>query len=150
MKRHVIHAKFREEFRVFENLQNQGFEVFLPICHVQKILQGKIKIVTEPLFNRYLFIRFSDDSSNWSLVRSIRGVAQLLRFDQDTEPVATSDSIVAYLKQRCSFGEPFHQFFQSGDLLEITKGPFAGLLGSFEKLQKLSNVEARALVLIEI
>jgi transcriptional antiterminator RfaH len=57
---------------------------------------------------------------------------------------------VDYLKQRCSLGEPLHQLFQSGDLLEITKGPFTGLLGSFEKLQTLSNGEARALVLIEI
>jgi len=32
MKWHVIHTKVREEFRALENLQNQGFEVFLPTC----------------------------------------------------------------------------------------------------------------------
>lgn len=36
MKWHVIHAKVREEFRAFENLQNQGLEIFLPTCRVQK------------------------------------------------------------------------------------------------------------------
>jgi hypothetical protein len=36
MKWHVIHTKVREEFRALENLQAQGFEVFLPTCQVQK------------------------------------------------------------------------------------------------------------------
>jgi hypothetical protein len=30
MKWYVIHTKVREEFRALENLQAQGFEVFLP------------------------------------------------------------------------------------------------------------------------
>jgi hypothetical protein len=37
MQSHAIHAKVREEFRAFDNLQVQGFEVFLPTCQVQKI-----------------------------------------------------------------------------------------------------------------
>jgi transcriptional antiterminator RfaH len=36
MKWNVIHTKVREEFRALENLQAQGFEVFLPTCQVQK------------------------------------------------------------------------------------------------------------------
>ena len=65
MQWYVIHTKVREEFRALENLQNQGFEVFLPTCQVHKKLQGKIKLATEQLFSRYLFIRLSDVSSNW-------------------------------------------------------------------------------------
>ncbi len=36
MKWHVIHTKIIEEFRALENLQAQGFEVFLPTCQVKK------------------------------------------------------------------------------------------------------------------
>jgi transcriptional antiterminator RfaH len=36
MKWHVIHTKGGEEFRALENLQNQGFEVFLPTFQVKK------------------------------------------------------------------------------------------------------------------
>jgi transcriptional antiterminator RfaH len=39
MKWHVIHTKVREEFRALENLQAQGFEVFLP---TSKEKTGKI------------------------------------------------------------------------------------------------------------
>ena len=150
MKWHVIHTKVREEYRAFENLQNQCFEVFLPTCQVQKKSQGKIKLVTEPLFSRYLFIHLSDVSSNWSPIRSTRGVSQLLRFGQSTEPVVVPDPIVQCLKQRCTQEEPLHQLFQAGELLEITKGPFKGLLGFFEKLQTLPDGMTRALLLVEI
>ncbi len=42
MKWHVIHTKVREEFRAQENLQAQGFEVFLPTCQVQKNNRAKL------------------------------------------------------------------------------------------------------------
>lgn len=150
MKWHVIHTKVREEFRALENLQNQGFEVFLPTCQVQKKSQGKVKLATEPLFSRYLFIRLSDVSSNWLPIRSTRGVAQLLRFGQATEPVVIPDSIVECLKQRCSLEEPLHELFQAGEVLEITSGPFKGFFGFFEKLQALPDGLSRAMLLVEI
>lgn len=150
MKWHVIHTKIREEFRALENLQNQGFEVFLPTCRVQKNSQGKIKLTTEPLFSRYLFIRLSDISCNWFPIRSTRGVSQLLRFGQAADPVVVSDLIVEYLRQRCSQEEPLHELFHAGEILEITNGPFKGFFGFFEKLQALPNGLSRAMLLIEI
>ena len=150
MKWHVIHTKIREEFRALENLQNQGFEVFLPTCQVQKKSQGKIKLATEPLFSRYLLIRLSDVSSNWFPIRSTRGVSQLLRFGQVTEPVVIPDPVVECLKQRCFQEEPLHELFQSGEMLEITSGPFKGFFGFFEKLQTLPNGLSRAMLLVEI
>jgi transcriptional antiterminator RfaH len=150
MKWYVIHTKVREEFRALENLQNQGFEVFLPTCQVQKKLQGKIKLETEPLFSRYLFIRLSDVSSNWFPIRSTLGVAQLLRFGQVSGPVVIPDAIVECLKQRCSQEELFHELFQAGELLEITKGPFKDFLGLFQKLQTLPDGTVRALLLVEM
>jgi hypothetical protein len=36
MQWHVSHTKVREEFRAFEDHQNQGIKVFLPICQFAK------------------------------------------------------------------------------------------------------------------
>ncbi len=149
MKWHVIHTKVKEEFRALENLQAQGFEVFLPTCQVQKKQQGKIKLSTEPLFSRYLFIRLSDVSSNWFPIRSTRGVSQLLRFGVLSEPVVLPDRIIACLKQRRAKEEPLHELFNSGEMLEITEGPFKGFVGFFEKLKTLPDGISRALLLVE-
>lgn len=150
MKWYVIYTKVREEFRAQENLQAQGFEVFLPTCQVQKKSQGKIKLVIEPLFNRYLFIRLSDVTSNWFPIRSTRGVSQLLRFSTSIEPIVLPDYIIECLKQRCTSEEPLHEIFKKGELLEITQGPFNGLTGFFEKLQTLPDGLSRAMLLVEV
>ncbi len=150
MKWYVIHTKVREEFRALENLQNQGYEVFLPICQVQKKSHGKIKLATEPLFSRYLFIRLSDVTSNWFPIRSTRGVSSLLRFGVTTEPVQIPDFVVDYLKQRCDQEEPLHELFKQGEILEITNGPFKGLTGFFEKIQRSPDGLTRARVLVEV
>jgi transcriptional antiterminator RfaH len=150
MKWHVIHTKVREEFRALENLQAQGFEVFLPTCQVQKKLQGKIRLATEPLFSRYLFIRLSDVSSNWFPIRSTRGVASLLRFGVSTDPVVIPDPIIECLRKRCALEEPLHELFKPGEMIEITNGPFKGLFGFFEKLQTLPDGLSRALLLVEV
>jgi transcriptional antiterminator RfaH len=150
MRWYVIHTKVREEFRALENLQNQGFEVFLPTCKVQKKLQGKIKLATEPLFRRYLLIRLSDVKGNWFSIRSTRGVSQILRFGQAAEPAVVADYIVNYLKQRSFQEEPLRKLFQPGEMLEIVNGPFRGVSGFFEKLQTQPNGTSRAMLLIEI
>lgn len=134
MKWYVIHTKVREEFRAHENLQAQGFEVFLPTCQVQKKLQGKIQLFTDPLFPRYLFIRLSDITSNWFPIRSTRGVSQLLGFGISVDPVEIPETILDCLKQRCTNDEPLHELFKPGELIEITQGPFKGFIGFFEKL----------------
>jgi transcriptional antiterminator RfaH len=150
MKWHVILTKVREEFRATENLQSQGFEVFLPICQVQKKLGGKIHLATEPLFPRYLFIRLSDVTSNWFPIRSTRGVSQLLRFGTSTNPVEIPEAIVECLKQRCTKEEPLHELFKPGEMIEITHGPFKGLVGFFEKLQTLPDGLSRAMLMVEV
>ena len=43
-----------------------------------------------------------------------------------------------------------HPLFQVGELLEITKGPFKGFLGFFQKLQTMPDGMTRALLLVEI
>lgn len=133
-----------------ENLQNQGFEVFMPTWQKQQKRLNKIKIAAEPLFSRYLFIRLSDVNSNWFPIRSTRGVSQLLRFGSNTNPVIVPDVVVDYLKVRCATEETIDPLFKKGDLLEITGGPFKGLFGLFDKLNTLPDGFARALLLVEI
>ncbi len=149
MKWHVIHTKVREEFRALENLQNQGFEVFLPTCQVQKMRRQSVKLVREPLFSRYLFIRLSDVTSNWLPIRSTRGVAQLLRFGQVNQPVVIPDTMVECLMAALLERGAAPRAIPRGRLGR-TQGPFKGLLGFFVRLQTLPDGLARAMLLVEI
>ncbi|TDB01819.1 transcription/translation regulatory transformer protein RfaH [Halomonas marinisediminis] len=142
---YVIQCKGGESFRATENLLNQGFEVFHPVLDVQKKRRGKLTWVTEPLFPYYLFIRLDRLVSNWRPIRSTRGVLKLVTFG-DT-PVAVDDSLVATLRDKGNERDQDANFyFQAGEVVQITEGPFKELQAVFES----HKGEERAIVLLNM
>ena len=54
----LIYTKPRQEERAKENLENQGFETFLPMIAFEKIKQPKLYSL-KPMFPRYLFTQYN-------------------------------------------------------------------------------------------
>jgi transcription antitermination factor NusG len=52
--------------------------------------------------------------------------------------------------QRCTKEEPLHELFKPGEMIEITRGPFKGFIGFFEKLQTLPDGLSRAMLFVEV
>jgi transcriptional antiterminator RfaH len=138
----VVQSKPKQEFRALEQLTNQNYECFLPTVRVQKVLRGRIRDVSEPLFSRYLFIRLDTDTSNWSPIRSTRGVSGLVAFG--SRYATLPDSYIEAMHERAQL--PPSPCFAAGECVRVTDGPFAGLDGIYQ----LPDGEARALVLIEM
>jgi len=150
MKWFVIQTKPKQEFRALENLQNQGFEVYLPIHNVEKLRRSQIQVKQEPLFSRYLFIRLDQILSNWGVIRSTRGVSQLLRFGIDAQPSVVDDQVILFLRTKLADLEPTKTLFVDQELVQVKAGPFTGLEGFYQKLIQTSSGETRALLLIEV
>lgn len=142
---YVVHTKTRQEACALENLERQGYHCFLPMITVQKISRGKWVEETECLFRRYLFIRLIEGQSNFSPIRSTRGVSGLVRFG--TLPAIVPDEVIDALRRM-----PAHEesMFKPGDEVTITEGPFAGLSAEFVALQQMPDGNMRALVLLEL
>lgn len=139
---HLLQTKPRQEFRALEQLQNQGYTCFLPTLQREKVTRGKVEACVEPLFSRYLFIRLDTVSSNWSPIRSTRGVSKLVSFGGRfaTLPDVCLEAL------RSAPRATSQRLFEPGVRVTITDGPLAGLEGIYQ----LSDGEARALVLIEL
>lgn len=139
---HVVQTKPKQEFRALEHLQNQGFTCFLPTLKTERIIRGKVDTCVEPLFSRYLFVRLSATSGNWSPIRSTRGVSKLVAFGGRfaTLPDACVDALQGVQQMNPQ------RLFEPGERVAITSGPFAGLEGIYQ----LPDGEARALVLIDL
>jgi transcriptional antiterminator RfaH len=147
---YVIHTKPKQEFRAEQNLQQQGYETFLPTVEVQKIKSKNIVLQKEPLFARYLFIQLDEVISNWFPIKSTRGVHQILRFGINTEPVKVQNQLIESLKLLSMENQQPKSLFEEGHLLTITQGPFRGLEASFKKLYHEPSGEIRALILIDL
>lgn len=139
---YAIHSKPRQEERALENLQRQGFEAWLPLMTVEKVLRSKLVQVVEPMFSRYLFIRLDTEQTNWSPIRSTLGVSKLVSFGN--RPAVVSDELIEALQQLPE--QAPQRLIQPGQQVKIVSGPLRGLEGIYQQ----ADGELRAMVLIEL
>ena len=123
----LLQSKPKQELVAYQNLCNQGYTSFLPTIVRQKIQRGVLTTKTEPLFNRYLFVRLDPDGGqSWAPLRSTIGVAQLVRFG--TRYAKLDDELINTLNAQSNRIE---ERYQAGDRVTITKGPFVGFEAVF-------------------
>ncbi|MDR1349182.1 MAG: transcription/translation regulatory transformer protein RfaH [Zoogloeaceae bacterium] len=143
---YLIYSKLRQEKCALENLERQGYVGYLPFIPVEKLRQGTLTLVDEPLFPRYLFIHLGLDHSakSWGPIRSTRGVTRLVCFGM--EPAKVEDDLIAFLKKKEAAlrAEP-ERLFVPGDPVRLQEGPFFGIEGIYQ----MTDGERRALVLID-
>jgi transcriptional antiterminator RfaH len=144
---YLIHTKPRQEKCALQNLEQQGYQCYMPLLPKEKIRQGALAIIDEPLFPRYLFIKLAQDfmAKSWSPIRSTKGVSRLVKFG--AEPARVDDTLIDLLKKR-EFGfmtQP-EQLFTPGERLRLAEGPFAGIEGIYQ----VADGDRRVMVLIEL
>jgi transcriptional antiterminator RfaH len=146
MNWYLIHTKPRLEQCALENLQNQGYECFLPHIRVEKLRRSKLVEVDEPLFPRYFFIQLDtgNRAQSWHPIRSTKGVSRLVSFGQ--EPAKVSDELVALIRAQCNSTDVQQRHFTPGETVQITDGAFAGL----DAIYQMSDGEQRVMVLLNI
>jgi len=146
---YAVYTKPRQEQVALVNLENQGFECFLPMAlnPYQKVSKRN-EDRTEPLFPRYLFLRAVAQVQNLAAVRSTRGVVTLVR--AGTELVRVPEAIVNDLLAR---RDPETDLIaldpvalEVGDRVRVFDGPFAGAEGI---LQQRSG-DRRSLLLMSL
>src|SRR5690554_2995743 len=84
---HVAYTKPRQENIAKDNLERQGFEVYLPLFKTFKkprqmadrAAPGKL-LTFEPMFPRYIFFRPSSAQQSMGTLRSTRGVSTVVMF----------------------------------------------------------------------
>ena len=145
---YVVHSKPRQEQKALENLQKQGFECFLPMLSIEKLVRGRVKSVTEPLFSRYLFVQTQSQNQNFSVIKSTLGVHRLVSFGP--LPAQVNDTLVETIRSLESLlGSEINgsvPLICSGDEVVLVDGPLKGIKGIFHE----SSGTKRSYVLIEL
>lgn len=141
---YLVYTKPKKERLALQNLQNQAYEVYLPLIKVEKIRQGAIVCVEEALFPRYLFVRLDEVGlQSWAPIRSTVGVSQLVRFGSRFAHV--SQDLIAWVQEQTKVTK-VDEKFKEGDLVTVTQGPFKGI----EAIFKTYDGEKRAVLLLNI
>ncbi len=139
---YAVHSRPKQEHRALENLQNQGYEAWLPMITLEKLRRGRLTEVVEPMFSRYLFIRLDTEHTNWSPIRSTLGVSRLVSFGNRPAPI--SDVLIQTLRSMPE--RPPEKLLQPGQAVRMVDGPLKGLDGVYQQ----ADGEQRAMVLIDL
>ncbi len=144
---YLVYCKPRQETVARENLERQGYEIYLPFMREVRRRQGKRIAAVAPMFPRYLFVHLSNQTDNWAPIRSTLGVVSLIRFGAAAARVP--DELIAALRSREDTQGiqilPVEEY-KPGGRVRITQGSFAGYEGIFQA----SSGRDRVTVLLDI
>ena len=145
---YAVSCKPRQEAVAEENLQRQGFNVYLPRIQVRRRRRGQWLDIVEALFPRYLFILIDPVQRSTAPVRSTRGVVGLVRFGG--KPAEVPANVISELMRREDSTSGLHLDsrvqFCAGDSIKLVEGPLAGMEGVFNQ----EDGERRVIVLLEL
>jgi transcription antitermination factor NusG len=126
---YVIHAKPHGEAEAHRHLVRRGLEVFFPRL-ARRRQAGEVHRPMA-LFPGYLFVRL-DLPRQFAAAAWSPGVRRLV--GAGSTPAAVDDGVVAFLQARADEDGvlPARAAMTRGEPLEMTGGPFEGLLGILE------------------
>lgn len=144
---YLIHSKPRQEKCALQNLEQQGYQCYLPTLPMEKLRQGVLTVTDEALFPRYLFIRLGQGGAakSWAPIRSTKGVSRLVCFG--VEPAKVDEGLIELLRmQEAAMQSEAEPLFKPGERVCLTEGTFAGIEGVFQ----VADGERRVMALIEL
>lgn len=144
---YLVYTKPRQEKIALQNLQQQGYDCYLPTLPMEYLRRGTLAVTEEALFPRYLFVQLglSTDAKSWAPIRSTKGVSRLVTFG--SHPAQVSEALIQTLKAReTALASAPIRLFNAGDTVKITEGPFAGIEGIYQ----MPDGERRVMVLFEL
>jgi transcriptional antiterminator RfaH len=142
----LVYTKAKEEQRAKKNLENQGFEIFLPMIAFAELNQPK-PTTLKAMFPRYLFVKINTELDKWTRIKSTRGVSHLVVFGQRLAEIP--NQVIVYLRSKADENDIVklkitRQEFQKGEKLVVKTGAFKGKEATF--LSKKSKERVRILL----
>ncbi|MCO4088128.1 MAG: transcriptional activator RfaH [Limnohabitans sp.] len=94
---YLAYTKPRHEATAQFNLEQQAFEVYLPLFKKFKTSETGAVAIFEPMFPRYILFRPSRAGQSISVVRSTKGISNIVRFG--FEPATLQHDLVQRIRQ---------------------------------------------------
>ena len=135
---HALYVRSRAEKKVLSQLEENGYEAYLPLITQIKTWSDRKKKVLEPLFKSYVFV-YSNDKE-YIPILNLYGVVKFVTFERKAV-VVPENQILAIKKFVNDYenGEEFKmrndEELKVGQMVRIINGPMKGLSGRLETIE---------------
>ena len=143
-KWYVIHTYSGYEDAVKHNLEqrieslgmeDKIFSVLVPKEKKIRIKDSKRKMIEEKIYPGYVLVEMIVTDDSWYVVRNRPNVTGFV--GSGTTPIPVSDQEIEVLKKRMGVDTPEYKIdFGLGERVKITDGPFKGLDGKINEVDK--------------
>ena len=132
-KWYAIYTKPRWEKKVDKLLGEKGIESYCPLQKIQRQWSDRKKIVEEPLFKSYVFVRISDDEQ--TALRMVNGVVNFVYWMG--KPAIVKDHEIQVIRQfmnEYDNVEVTHMSIEEGSKIMVESGVLMGKSGTVKKV----------------
>lgn len=127
-KWYAAYTKSRTEKKVFEELQQNGIEAYLPLQRKLKQWSDRKKWVEEPLLRCYIFVNI--ELKDYYRVLNTRGVVRYITFEGKAVPIPENQiDVLRKIVATEADVEVTSDRFAPGDKVKVVGGPLLGLEG---------------------
>jgi transcriptional antiterminator RfaH len=129
----VLKFKPNSHSQAKRNLNQQGFETFLPLYESTSRKASRFINTTRPLLPGYMFVKFDRTKLEWHKINNTYGVSRLVTFNSILKSIPTE--IVNNLIARCDFADkllPQKNKLKDGDQVKVLSGPLASFIATVE------------------
>ena len=116
------------------NLQDQIFEVLVPLETVVEVKDGKKKTVQRKTFPGYVFVKMVMNDDSWYVVRNTRGCTGFVGPEGEPQPL-TDEEVRNNALERVSVKVNY----EVGDLVNVVDGPLEGFSGTVDEIDVDNN-----------
>jgi len=135
----AVRTRPRKETLARDQLQNQGFEVYLPMVNTRITHARKVSWQPRPFFPGYLFVHLGPDEQRWTTIRSTIGVLAPVSFGNYYPPVPAA--AIEALRARhdehgyIQAGRQPESPFRAGEKVRMHDGSLKGFEGVFVEMR---------------
>ena len=131
------------------NLQDQIFEVAVPVQSTVELKNGVEKKIDKKIFPGYVLVHMIMNEDTWYVVRNTPGVTGFIGSSGGGAkpfPVA-KEEMEAILKRIGQAGLKVDVNFKVGDRVQIVSGPFSGMEGVVDSMNDQTQVATVLIIL---
>lgn len=142
---YALYVRSRAEKKVYTKLLDMGYEAYLPLITQMKKWSDRRKLVEEPLFKSYLFVKV--DIKKYYDVLEVPGIVRFVTFER--KAVVVPQNQINAIKKYCDDyteeeEKPNEVELHEGQLVRIVSGAMSGLIG------RLAPIESKKRLIVYI